>query len=61
MAPIVSIGVQVMKNIIPNFKKMTFVNHDLQKFPELAMDKYMVVIKDIENSPMNLVLMEWAR
>ena len=34
-------GVRVMTNIIPNIQKMGFVDHDLCKFPELAMYKYL--------------------
>ena len=33
IAPTILKGVQVTANIIPNLKKMTFVDHDLQKFP----------------------------
>ena len=54
-------GVRITQNIIPNLKKMTFVDHDLQKFPYLAMDKYLISIKDIEDGPTRLVLMEWER
>ena len=31
--PIVSKGVWVMTNIIPNLHKMGFIDHDLQTFP----------------------------
>ena len=40
---------------------MTFVDHDLRKYPYLEMDKYMVSIKDTKDGPTCLDLMEWEK
>ena len=50
-----------MQSILPNLNNMTFVDHDLWKFLELATDKYIVSVKDTADGPMRLVPMEWAR
>ena len=41
VAPTIPKGVQVTMDILPNLQKMGFVDHDLHKFLELAMDRYM--------------------
>ena len=50
-----------MTDIIPNFKKMGFVNHDLHKFQELKMYRYMMISYGIKDGPIHMVLMEWER
>ena len=40
---------------------MGFDNHELHKFPELAMDIYMTTIQEIEDGPIHMVPMEWER
>ena len=50
-----------MMNIIPNLQKMGFVDHDLRKFPELAMNRYMNTIQETEDGPIHVVPMEWER
>ena len=47
-------------NIIPNLQKMGFVNHNLCKFLELAMNKYMMIVCEIEDVPIRTVQVEWA-
>ena len=42
-------------------KTMIIVNHDLRKFPEFSLDKYMVAVYEIEDGPTHLVPMEWPR
>ena len=37
-------GVRVTVNIIPNLKNIGFVDHDLCKFLELEMNRYMTII-----------------
>lgn len=44
VVPIIQKGLQVTENIIPNLQKMGFVNHDLHKFLELAMHRYMTIV-----------------
>ena len=61
VAPTIPKVVWVTQNILANLKKMTFVDHDLQKFPDLAMNKYMVSIKDTKDGPMHTLQMERAR
>ena len=53
--------VQVVVNIIPNLQKMSFVDHDLQRFIELEMKIYMTGVGDIEYVPLCMVTMEWER
>ena len=53
--------VQVVVNIIPNLQKMSFVDHDLQRFTELEMKIYMAGVGDIEYGPLCMVAMEWER
>ena len=48
-------------NIIPNLKKLRFIDHDLHKFPELSMDRYMATLRETEDVPIHIVLMEWER
>ena len=50
-----------MQNILPNLKKMTFVDQDQHKFLDLEMDKYMVAVKYTEDGLTHLVTMELAR
>ena len=50
-----------MVNIIPNLQKMSFVDHDLQRFTELEMKIYMAGVGDIEYGPLLMVAMEWER
>ena len=40
---------------------MTFVDHDLRKFPKFAIDKYMVVVCETKEGPTHLFPMEWER
>ena len=42
-------------------QKMGFVDHDIQKLPELEMDKYMNTICETENVPIHAVPIEWER
>ena len=60
VAPTASKGVQVSQNIMPNLKKLTFVDHDIRKFPELDMKNY-VLVQDTPDILKCLVPMEWAR
>ena len=53
-------GIHVMTNILSNMNKMGFVDHDLWKFPELAMSWYMTFVRETEGGPIHLVPMEWA-
>ena len=46
VAPKIPKGVWVMQNMLPNIKKMTFIDHDIHKFIELDMKNYMVVVQD---------------
>ena len=50
-----------MMNILPNLKNLTFLDHNLRKFPEFTMEKYMVAICEIEDGPTHLVPLECAR
>ena len=50
-----------MANIIPNLKKMSFFNHDLHRFPEVKMKKYMTIVCDIEDGPIHMVPIDWER
>ena len=52
-------GVRVIMNILLNMKKMNFVDHDLWKYLDLAMEKYIVYVCNIEGGPLLLVPMEW--
>ena len=61
VAPTVPKRVWVTQNILPNLKKMSFIDHDLRKIPEMAMDKYMVFFRDIEDGPTRLVPVEFPR
>ena len=47
-----------MQNILPNLKKMIFVDHDLRKFQEFIIEKYMVLVCETEDGPKHLVPME---
>ena len=48
-------------NIIPNLKKMGFIDHDLGKFPKLDMKRYMTIAYETKDGPIHVVSMEWAR
>ena len=50
-----------MENTIPNLQKMSFDDHDLRRFLELEMKKYMTIVYDTEDVPIHMVPMEWAR
>ena len=50
-----------MIDMVPNLKKMGFVNHDLHKFPELKMYRYMMISCGIKDGPIHMVPMEWER
>ena len=52
-------GVHVTVNIIDNLKKLTFSDHDLRKFLELHMWKYMTSVQIVEGMPIQLVPMDW--
>ena len=54
-------GFRVIMNILLNMKKMNFVDHDMWKYLELAMEKYIVYVCNIESGPLLLVPMEWER
>ena len=40
---------------------MSFVDHDLYRFAELEMKRYMAGVCDIEYGPLRMVAMEWER
>ena len=61
VAPTILKGVRIPTNIIPNLKRMTFVYHNLRKFPGFAINKYMVVVRETEDGPKYLVLIKWDR
>ena len=61
VTPSISNGVQVSTSIITNLQKMGFVDHDLRKFPELEMNRYMTTVREIEDGPIHVVPMEWER
>ena len=50
-----------MANIILNLNKLGFIDHDLLKFPELEMKRYMTNVRETEDGPIHIVLMEWVR
>ena len=45
VAPTVPKGFRLSQKIIPYIKKLTFVDYDIWKFPELDMKNYMLVVQ----------------
>ena len=50
-----------MIDMVPNLKKMGFVNHDLRKFPKLTMERYLTYVREKKDGPIHIVPMEWER
>ena len=40
---------------------MEFVDQDLWKFLELAMDRYLTIVRETEDDPIHIAPMEWER
>ena len=60
VSPSITKGIHVVVDILSNPRKMGFIDHDLTKFPELTMSQYMTYVRETEDGPIHLVLMEWA-
>ena len=56
--PTIPKGVHVADEILPNLKKMGIVDHDMLKFPKLAMSQYMTSVRENEDETIHLVPME---
>ena len=54
-------GFNFTTNNIPNLQNMGFINHDLQKFPELDMNWYMTTVCETKDGPIHVVPMDWER
>ena len=61
VSPSIPKGVRVISNIIPNLQNMSFDDHDLRRFLELEMKKYMTIVYDTEDVPIHMVPMKWVR
>ena len=59
--PTITKGFHVTMAILPTLKKMGFIDDDLQKFPELEMKWYMIIIQETKDGPIHVVPMEWVR
>ena len=59
--PTIMKGVHVTVDIIENYKKLTFSNHDLRNFLELHMSKCMPSVQLVEGVTIQLVPMDQAR
>ena len=55
LAPAIPKGVRVKPNIIPNIHKLGFIGHDLQKFLELDMKRYMTIVRETKDGPIHVV------
>ena len=53
--------VWVTTNTIPNLQKMGCFDHDLCKFLQLVMDRYMTTFRETKDGPMHMVPREWER
>ena len=59
--PIVPKGVNVLKNILLNQQKLSFIDHDTKKQKDLDRKNYKLTVQDTSDSPKRFVPMEWAR
>ena len=59
--PIVPKGVNVLKNIVLNQQKLSFIDHDTKKHKDLDKKNYKLTVPDTSDSSKRFVRMEWVR
>ena len=54
-------GMKVLKDIMSNVRKLSFVDHDTKRQIDLDLQNYMDTIQDTPKAPKRFVAKEWAR
>ena len=61
IVPLVPKGVKVLKDIIPNLRKLSFDDHDMRIQTDLDHQNYIDTVYDTVKAPKRFVANEWTR